>query len=201
MMKQTPLSLAICLKLLMTVIMIFSDISVMLIYWMWYTGSCHCPCDERSGMVSSFTGRGGCPLVQISWRLDGQPAGISMTQARYNTCTHKQEKPLHIMAYDRLSSQCHPHTWISTFTYKQGPSNIPTLKYYWEMKEVIICPCIESVLLGRMDVISCWCRAKAMRPIIAVTKNTQFLNVLPLHSQRCLLQSIHQERGRGRRAR
>ena len=55
---------------------------------------------------------------------------------------------------------------------EQGPSNIPILTYYWEMKEVIICPCIDSVLLKWMDVISCWCRAKAMRPTIAVTKKT-----------------------------
>ena len=71
MMKQTSPSLAICFKLLMTVIRILSDISVMLIYWMWSTGPCHYPDDEGSGMASSFTGWGGCPLVQTSWRLDG----------------------------------------------------------------------------------------------------------------------------------
>ena len=60
MMRQTSSSLAICFKLLMTVIRILSDISVMLIYWTWSTGSRHCPYNIRSWMASSFSGWGGC---------------------------------------------------------------------------------------------------------------------------------------------
>ena len=60
-----------------------------------------------------------------------QPSGLAYPQTGETT------------AYHGLSCQCHQQRQISTLTYKQGPTNIPILKYYWEMRDVIICPCIQ----------------------------------------------------------
>ena len=89
---------------------------------------------------------------QLFAAVYGQPTGISMTQARYNMCTHKQEEPLHIMAYHVSTINRHEYLPLLTCTlYKQGHSTIPILKYDWEMKEVLICSCKDSVILGWMD--------------------------------------------------
>ena len=176
MMKQTSPSLAIYFKLLMTVIMF------LVIYLScWSTG-----CDIQGHVTVQMT-RG------VGWRrhslgeegaLSCRPHGGWTAVLCCIVWTHRRN--LHdsssvqyvypqtgeTTAYHGLSCQCHQQTWISTFTYKLGPSNIPILKYYWDMKDVIICPCIDSVLLRWMDVISYWCPAKARRPTIAVTKKT-----------------------------
>ena len=120
--------------------------------------------------------------------LYGQPAGISMTQARYNICTHKQEKLLHIMAYHVSAINRHDiYLHMQTGSFK-----------YPHLKILVGNEGSDSARSTWMD--GCH-QLLARRPTIAVTKQTQFLNVLPLHSQRWLLQSIHQERGRGRKAR
>ena len=127
-------------------LVIYSDIHVMLTYWMWYTGSSHTPGDERSWMASSFTGWGGCPLVQTAWRWDGSSLLHCMDNPqespwlKLGTICVPTNRRNYCISWPILSCQCHQQTWISTLTYKQGPSHIPILKYYWEMKEVIICP-------------------------------------------------------------
>ena len=163
MMKQASPSFAICFKLLMTVIRILSDISVMLIYstgcdiqgqghvtvqMMKGVGWRHHSLGEEGAHSCRPHGGWTAVLCCIVWTTrrnlhDSSPVQYVYPQTRGTT------------AYHGLSCQYHQQTWISTFTYKQGPSNIPILKYDWEKKEVIMCPWIDSVLLGWMDVISC----------------------------------------------
>ena len=152
---------------------------------------------SRNWMASSFTGWGGCPLVQISWRWDGS--------SLLHCMDNPQESP-----WLKLGTICVPtnrRNYCISWPIMSVPStdmnlylNIQTGSFkYPHLKNIIgnagsdNLSCIDSVLLGWMDLISCWCRAKARRPTIALTKKT--LNVLPLHSQRWLLQSMHQERG------
>ena len=50
---------------------------------------------------------------------------------------------------------------------------------------MIICPCIDSALLGWMDVTSCWRRAKVRRSTIAITKKTFLMYYLCIVSDDC----------------
>ena len=176
MMKQTSPLLAICFRLLMTAIGILSDISVMLIHWMWYTASCHCPGDERSGMASSFTGWGGCPLVQTSWRWDGSSLLHCMDNPqeslwlKLGTICIPTNRRNYCISWPIMSV---PSTDMNIYLHIQtGSFKYPHLKILLGNEGSDNLSCIDSVLLGWMDVISCWCRAKARRPTIAVTKKT-----------------------------
>ena len=51
------------------------------------------------------------------------------------------------------------------------------------MKDVIICPCIDTVLLGWMS-LAIGVKQKQKIQLWLSLKKTKFLNVLPLHSRR-----------------
>ena len=149
----------------MTVIRILSDIFVMLIYWTWSTGSCHCPDNDRSGLASSFTGWGGCHSCR--------PHGDWTTPVL--CCIISTD----INIYIHLQTESFKYTHLKILLGNEGCDNLSLHRHCstW------------------MDVISYWCQTKTKKPTMAVTKKTKFLNVMSLHSRRWLLQSMHQERG------
>ena len=76
--------------------------------------------------------------------LYGQPSGSSMTQARYNLYTRKQEKPMHnhVTAADRLESL--PPRETSSITDAKvlwkaadqlGPPDVSITEYGWEIQD------------------------------------------------------------------
>ena len=131
----------------MTVIRIRSDISVILIYWTSSTGACHCPDNTRSWMASSFSGWGGCHSCRPhgDWMVVLYSIICTPHRNRHDSSSVKYVYPQteETTEYHGLSCQCHQQTHTSTFTYKQDHANIPIIKYYWEMKDVIMCPYIQ----------------------------------------------------------
>ena len=93
-----------------------------------------------------------------------------MTEARHNLYTQKRGKPLRIMSLPPTDKNLYLHVrrahlqmLIWKAADKQGPPNVSITEYGWEVKDGMICPCIDVVPPGPpllMNVLSCGCRAK-----------------------------------------
>lgn len=107
---------------------------------------------------------------QLFASLYGQPAGPSMTQARYNLYTRKQGKLLRILSLPPTDQNLYLHVrrahlqmllWKAPN--KQGPPDVSISEYGWELEDGIAFPCIHSDPPGPpllMNMISCHCQVK-----------------------------------------